>query len=108
MPKPPPNVKPLKESIIQSNTIKAFAKDGWMCIKLIQTNCNGIPDIICLKQGKAVFVECKREGISEANPLQKYRHQQLRKQGFLVKIINEVNEVNEIKNVIESCNFLQK
>ncbi len=57
-----------------------------MVIKLIQTNCNGIPDIMCLKNGKTIFIEVKQPG-REPTELQKYRHYELIKQGFTVHVL---------------------
>lgn len=93
----------MRESIIQSKTIIAFEKSGWMVVKLIQTNRNGIPDLMCLKDGKTVFIECKTENKSKVDPLQTYRHNELRKKGFLVKIINNINQ---IEDVINQCSFI--
>lgn len=63
-----------------------------MAVKLISTNTNGIPDLMCLKAGKTVFIEVKRKGglVSE---LQKYRHDQLNKQGFQVFIIDDLSQI---------------
>lgn len=100
-----PNVKKLRESIIQKKVIDAFERAGWLVVKIIQTNKNGWPDLQCLKDSRVVFIECKKEGKIKIDPLQNYRHNQIRKQGFLVKIINDTKQ---IQNVIEICNFLQK
>ena len=58
---------------------------GYLVVKLIKTNCNGIPDLIALKDGKTIFIEVKQESgiLSE---LQKLRIKQLRNLGFEVKI----------------------
>lgn len=46
---------------------------------------NGIPDLMALKDGKTMFIEVKKpKGI--LSELQKIRIEQLRKQGFEVKI----------------------
>jgi len=46
---------------------------------------NGIPDLMALKDGKTMFIEVKTpKGI--LSELQKIRIEQLRKQGFEVKI----------------------
>jgi len=47
------------ESKIQAKLIKEYEALGYYVIKLIKTNKNGIPDLICLKDGKAFFVEVK-------------------------------------------------
>jgi Holliday junction resolvase len=74
------------ESKIQANIKARFERAGWMVIKLIQTNCNGIPDLMCLKNGKTIFVEVKQPG-REPTELQKYRHAELIKQGFAVYVL---------------------
>lgn len=76
------------ESIVQRHIIKDLEKDGWFVIKLILTNCNGIPDLMALKGGKVKFIEVKRRG-QKPRPLQVYRHEQLRKLGFEVDVLTE-------------------
>ena len=58
---------------------------GYLVVKLIKTNCNGIPDLMALKDGNTIFIEVKQESgiLSE---LQKLRIKQLRDLGFEVKI----------------------
>ena len=55
--------------------------DGWYVVNLIKTNKNGIPDLMCLKDGKCVFIECK-EYIDTLKPLQKFRIEELNRMGF--------------------------
>ena len=63
-----------------------------MVVKLIQTNCNGIPDLMCLKNGKTIFIEVKQPG-REATELQKYRHAELIKQGFTVHVLTTEKDI---------------
>lgn len=74
------------ESKIQAAIKAKFERSGWIVVKLIQTNCNGIPDLMCLKNGKTVFIEVKQPG-KEPTELQKYRHSELIKQGFTVYVL---------------------
>lgn len=74
------------ESKIQNNITKRYQKNGWMVIKLIKTTCSGIPDLMCLRNGITLFIEVKRPG-KEPEPLQQFRHEELRKQGFEVLIL---------------------
>ncbi len=48
---------------------------------LIKTNKNGIPDLLCLKDGKGFFIEVKSEK-GKVKPLQHFRHEELLKYGF--------------------------
>lgn len=80
------------ESKIQANIKHRFERAGWMVVKLIQTNCNGIPDLMCLKNGKTIFIEVKQPG-REPTELQKYRHAELIKQGFTVHVLTTEKEL---------------
>jgi len=80
------------ESKIQAKIKARFENAGWIVVKLIQTNCNGIPDLMCLKGGKTVFVEVKQPG-NESTELQKFRHSELTKQGFQVFILTSEKDI---------------
>jgi hypothetical protein len=73
------------ESKRQSKIINQLAKEGWLCIKLIKTSKNGIPDLMCLKDGKTVFIEVKQPN-GKLSELQKVRIKELRNLGFECKI----------------------
>ena len=78
------------ESAIQSKLIKQYEKEGYYVIKLIQTNKNGIPDLILLKDGKAFFIEVKTEK-GKVSELQKFRHEELKKYGFTTQILTNAD-----------------
>jgi Holliday junction resolvase len=66
-----------KESTIQRKIIKALTASGHYVIKLIQTNKNGIPDLLVIKpRGEVYFIEVKSES-GKLSPLQKHRIQEL-------------------------------
>lgn len=71
----------MRESLIQSSIISYLTKRGWLVVKLIQTNMNGTPDLMALKDGKTVFIEVKQPG-KKPNDLQAYRIEKLNKAGF--------------------------
>lgn len=73
------------ESEYQRMVIKRYESDGWYCIKIIKSNKNGIPDLLMLKNGEALFIEVKGKN-TPLEPLQKYRKEELQKQGFKVLI----------------------
>lgn len=73
------------ESAYQRKRIKELTHQGYLVIKLHKTSLNGIPDLLCLKDGHAHFIEIKGEH-TPITPLQKYRHEQLQEYGFTVKI----------------------
>jgi len=65
----------------QTRVIKKMEADGWFVVNLIKTSKNGIPDLLCLKDGKAVFIECKEKN-DTVKPLQEFRIKQLNEIGF--------------------------
>lgn len=73
------------EQQIQKKIINQLQKEGWLCIKLIKTNWNGIPDLLCLRNGITMFVEVKRPN-GKLSELQKVRIEQLKQKGFECKI----------------------
>jgi Holliday junction resolvase len=73
------------ESKIQTKIKKKLEEKGFLVIKLIKTSCNGIPDLIALKDGKTIFVEVKQPN-GVLSELQKLRIKQLRDLGFDCKV----------------------
>ncbi len=74
------------ESDVQRRIIRQYEAEGYIVVKLVLTNKNGIPDLLLLKDGVASFVEVKRRGC-KPRPLQEYRIQQLREAGFRVEVV---------------------
>jgi Holliday junction resolvase len=65
----------------QTKVIKEMEAKGYFVINLIRTSKNGIPDLLCLKDGESIFIECK-EKTDTLKPLQEYRLKQLNDLGF--------------------------
>jgi Holliday junction resolvase len=78
----------MRESKVQAKLIKQLEKDGYYVIKLIQTNKNGIPDVLAIPKGSDVkFIEVKRKG-GEPTKLQKYRIKELRDHGVSARVFD--------------------
>lgn len=86
--------KCLTEAELQKKIIDHFIELGYFAIKLIQTNVNGIPDLMCLKNGTTTFIEVKKKG-KKATLLQLYRHEQLRNNGFEVLVIDNIFDIKK-------------
>ena len=78
------------EQQLQKKIINQLQKEGWLCVKLIRTSLNGIPDLLCLRNGVTMFVEVKRPN-GKLSELQKVRIEQLKQKGFEVKIWTDYN-----------------
>lgn len=85
----------MRESEIQTKIKNLLTDSGWLVIKIIQSNYNGICDLMALKDGRAVFIEVKAPG-KKPSPLQLHRHQQLRKCGFEVVVADKVEDISHL------------
>lgn len=75
----------MTEQYRQSKISSRLKKEGWLVVKLMKTTMNGIPDLMCLRNGIVFFVEVKTpKGI--LSELQKYTISELQKQGFETKL----------------------
>jgi Holliday junction resolvase len=79
-------------SKFQTKTIKQYEAKGYLVVNLIKTNKNGITDLMCLKDGKAIFVECKEKN-DTLKPLQKYRIDELIGKGFEAICLQDVKGI---------------
>ena len=76
----------MKEQQIQAKKIKELEANGYYVIKLINTNKNGIPDLIAIpKDANVLFVEVKHPG-KKPTPLQEFRMKELRAHGLKTEI----------------------
>ncbi len=83
----------MKESQLQSKIIERLKSHGWYVVKLIQTNVNGIPDLMCIRKGNVIFLEVKREG-GELTPLQEHRIKQLNSFGVYARMVDKIEDIN--------------
>jgi len=76
----------MTEQKIQNARIKQLESDGYYVIKLIQTNKNGIPDLVALHpDGDILFSEVKKPD-GKLSKLQEYRLKELQKYGFRTEV----------------------
>jgi hypothetical protein len=68
----------------------------WLVIHLIQTNQNGIPDSLILRNKQCYFIEWKQPG-HLPRELQAYRIRKLKEQGFQTLIITELYQLDFLK-----------
>ena len=82
----------MTESKIQKKITDNLENDGWVVVKLMKTSTNGIPDLMCLRNGVAKFIEVKKPN-GKISELQKYRIKQLRKQGFEAIVMDSTTNI---------------
>lgn len=76
----------MTEQQIQTKKIKELEAQGYYVIKLINTNKNGIPDLIAIpKDSDVLFVEVKKPN-GKMSKLQEYRANELKNHGLKVEL----------------------
>ena len=80
------------ESVIQTKVIKQLEAHNWYVVKLMQTNKNGIPDLIAHKEGRTIYMEIKRPNL-RPTPLQDLRHREIKTHGIMVHTIRSVSDL---------------
>lgn len=76
----------MREQQIQTQKIKELEKEGYYVIKLINTNKNGIPDLLAIpKNSDVVFIEVKGPN-GKVSKLQEFRMKELEQHGIKTEI----------------------
>lgn len=92
------------ESAITRSIVTAAKGLGWWTFKVaggpMQTS--GIPDLLCLKGGRAVFLEVKQPG-KKPTPLQVHRMQEIREIGGAVaEVVTSRQEAERVLNGVHN------
>jgi Holliday junction resolvase len=83
----------MKESQIQKKIMDRMRKSGWLVVKLIQTNLNGIPDLLCIRNGVTIFLEVKAEN-GVVSPLQEHLIGTINKFGVHSRVVNCLEDID--------------
>jgi Holliday junction resolvase len=76
----------MTEQQIQSKRIKELESQGYYVIKLINTNKNGIPDLVAIPPNADIlFVEVKKPD-GKLSKLQEFRKKELESHGIRVEV----------------------
>ena len=83
----------MREKVIEQKLVAEVKKAGGICPKWVAPGFDGVPDRIAMfPSGKLAFVEVKAPG-EQPRPLQRARHELLRRLGFKVFILDNVEKI---------------
>ena len=86
----------MQEKAVEQSLREAVKAMGGKAYKFSSQIEAGMPDrLVCLPSGRAIFVETKRPKGGRLTCIQKYRHRELRRLGFEVRVINTTEAVEE-------------
>ncbi|MDE1654362.1 VRR-NUC domain-containing protein [Actinotignum schaalii] len=92
----------MREHHIEQALKQAIQGHGGLCWKLTCPGTTGVPDRLCLKNGRAVFVEVKAPG-KQPRPIQARRISQLRDHGFTVLVIDQVDQIEGVLDALSAA-----
>jgi hypothetical protein len=84
-------------SLFQTKTKKIMTEKGYRVLKVIRLSDNGFPDLLCMKQGKSIWIECKEKNDS-LKPLQEARIDELNNLGFIAFCLQDQKGIIYPKN----------
>lgn len=91
------------EKSLEAYLVGKIAKMGGVCFKNFNMWTVGYPDrVIFLPGGRTIFVELKSTGF-KPRPIQKVRHEKLRKLGYDVRVIDNFVELKQFINEIQTA-----
>ena len=86
----------MKEKGIEQKFVDEVKRINGLAIKLVSPGLIGLPDrLVLIPDGKIGFVEVKAPG-KKPRRLQRSRHDQLRKLGFKVFVLDDENQIKAI------------
>jgi len=92
------------EKTIEHQLVEATKRSGGIAPKFISPGMDGMPDrLVLLPGGWCGFVEVKAPG-QHPRPLQLAQHQQLRRLGFHVAVLDAIEQIPEILKTIGGDN----
>lgn len=92
----------MDEKTVENTLKRAIEADGGICWKLTCPGVDGVPDRLCLRAGRVVFVEVKAPG-KKPRPLQQRRMNQLRAQGFTALVVNGPEGIQEVRDALSAA-----
>lgn len=87
----------MKESLIQKQILDYLKYNDIFHFKIIAANKNGIPDIFCLYEGQAIFLEVKTE-TGKTSKLQDFQMSKINENGGKSFIIKQLKDLEPIFN----------
>lgn len=92
----------MREKRIEQKLVATVKKMGGICPKFVSPGLDGIPDrLVLLPGGRLAFVEVKVLG-KKPRPLQKVRHEMLRRLGFAVYVLDDIKKIGAMLDEIQS------
>jgi hypothetical protein len=90
------------ETTITKSIVKSAKANGWWTFKIAGGAFQraGVPDLLCIKGGRAVFLEVKQPG-KKPTPLQQHVMQEIREQGGAVaEVVTSKEQAQKVLDAV--------
>ena len=92
----------VREHDVEEAFVTAVRRLGGMCPKLTSPGTDGMPDrLVILPHGRIAFAELKAPG-RKPRAIQVRRHEELRRLGFRVYVIDDADAIGEVLDEIQA------
>lgn len=93
----------MREKYVEQALVRETKRRGGICPKFTSPGMDGMPDRIALfPGGRIAFIEVKAPG-KKPRPLQLHRHEQFRRLGFQVYVLDGLEQIGGILDGIQSA-----
>ena len=90
-----------RESYVQSKLIDGLTRRGWWARKITSPSRNGIPDVVCARGGRVIWIEVKRDGDRKGPTRDEIREMRVMSEhGLECRVVTGRDEVNEFLSEI--------
>ena len=90
-----------REAYVQSKLIDGLTQRGWWARKVTSPSRNGIPDVVCARDGHVIWIEVKRDGDTAGPTRDETREMSImREHGLECRVVTGRDEVNEFLSEI--------
>lgn len=90
----------MREKEVERHLVEAVRRRGGIAPKLVSPGYDGMPDrLVLMDGGRMAFVELKAPG-KKPRELQLKRMDELKRLGYLVKVVDSVDKIREVLDEI--------
>ena len=91
-----------REAYVQSKLIDGLTERGWWARKITSPSRNGIPDVVCGRDGRVIWIEVKRDGDTAGPTRDETREMRIMKDhGLECRVVTGRAQVEETLKELE-------
>lgn len=85
----------MKEKNVRVSVLKHLKKEKWFIMPLSDRFASGYPDILCIKEGKHIFIELKKPD-GKTRDIQDYFVDEINHNGGMAFVVKSLDQIKNI------------